>query len=177
MKGCYKKRDEEIDEVILQQLQDDPEAYVILIKILTGETICIRVKSTTTIAEVKKGMLLKEGIPVEQQRLIFSGAQMKDEETVGDNDIQEWSTLHLVLRLKGGGSPLINLPPYLLNSRFHFDFGDVVDKTTFYREGTIFIRPCGWFRFALDVNGKYSDDVWLIGKKSRRSQYLSAEGE
>ena len=32
MKGCYKKRDEEIDEVILQQLQDDPEAYVILIK-------------------------------------------------------------------------------------------------------------------------------------------------
>ena len=178
MKGCFKKHDEEIGEAIPQQtLQHDPEAYVILVRTLTGKTICIRVKPTTTIAEVKKEVLLKVGIPVDLQRLIFSGVQMEDEETVGDNDIQRCNTLHLTLRLLGGGYPLINLPPNLLNSRFHFDFGDVVDQKTFYRGGTTYIRPCGWFRFALDVNGKYSDDVWLIGKKSRRSQYSSAEGE
>ena len=75
------------------------------------------------------------GLPIDRQRLIFSGKQLEDDRTLEDYVITQGHTLHVILKLTGGGAPpVFTLDTILLDPAFDYDFTGLKD------EGTKFTR-------------------------------------
>lgn len=74
----------------------------IFAKTLTGRSITLEVEACETVADINDKIAIKEGIPAEEQRLIFAGKQLDEDCMLSDYDICKEDTLHVLLRLRGG---------------------------------------------------------------------------
>lgn len=106
-------------------------ARQVFIKTLTGKTFTLNVDPETTVDDLKTMIMYKEGLPPDQQRLVFAGKQMEDGRTLAEYKIVCESTIHLILRLRGGGGGI--MPPHgkemgiaaggVINQVIHPDLG------------------------------------------------------
>ena len=105
IKDLKKAEQEMLMERRLQN-QSGAERGHIFVKTLTGKIITLyAVKATDSIENIKNKLRCVEGIPTDQQRLVFEGKQLLDDRTLADYNIPMNSTLHLILRLRGGAYP------------------------------------------------------------------------
>ena len=88
--------------IIDAYFNDNNNGFQIFVKTLTGKTITLNAQSNYKIIYIKEMIKLKEGIPFDQQRLVFAGVALEEHRTLVDYNIQKESTIHIVLRLRGG---------------------------------------------------------------------------
>ena len=76
----------------------------IFITSIVGKTFTLGVNSSDKIEDIKTKIAKKEGTPIQSKRLIliFGGKHLEDDRTLADYNVQNNSTLHLVMRLRGG---------------------------------------------------------------------------
>ena len=77
--------------------------FSVYVKALTGRTVTLcGLASSTSVDELKRRLQTLEGIPPDQQRLVFAGNELEDDKAIGDFGVSKEATLHLILRLRGG---------------------------------------------------------------------------
>ncbi|CAE6369882.1 unnamed protein product [Rhizoctonia solani] len=134
----------------------------IFVRTLTGKTITCQVNSWLTIAGLKGLVQDKEGIPPSHQIFLFSGRQLEDERTLGDYNIQKESTVHLILKVRGGKPVIYLFPPSFtsdiqvrLSLTRSWDFSEIYPPTTITQDSELLGQTVAW-----TVNARPDGMLW-----------------
>lgn len=84
------------------ELKQESVGAHVLVKTLTGVTITIPIQMTDTVQLLKQLIEEQTGVDADQMRLIFCGKQLQDDKRLSEYKIEDWSTLHMLLRMRGG---------------------------------------------------------------------------
>ena len=84
-------------------MTDTVQPFQIFVKSLTGKTLTFLIEASDITDVIKAKIMGKVGIPMNQQRLIFSGVQLEDGRLLSSYKLQKASTVHLVMKLPGAG--------------------------------------------------------------------------
>lgn len=166
-------------ELVAQQVEDEKRLMLEMPKVVaikgfatsfevyvigsTGRTLTYQVTGEETVKQLMAKIEEREGIPGNKMRLIHGNIQLESHRTLNEYGIQRESTIHMVLRLTGGGpGGVCSFNTDELDPGFDYDFSNAKDDGKRYmRGGFQYKRPYGWKRIAIKVVGKYDDDTWL----------------
>ncbi|KAM9968269.1 hypothetical protein ACTFIW_002706 [Dictyostelium discoideum] len=155
---------ETLSEIQAKTLGSITSSAGIFVRNLRGTTITIPFKSSMSVDTLKYMIYLQEGIELNQQTLVYAGKQLKDgSRSLSDYNIQKECLIDMVLKLRGGNSQALQIEPKYFSPGFNYDFTNIIDDKQFFRGGEIYVRPCGWMRYALNVTNLIDKDCgkWL----------------
>ena len=146
----------------LESGMDEKDVFEIHVKTLTvaNKNYTIQVTNESTIAHVKASLEQMADTPGKDLRLVFSGKLLNDEETIKSAGIVPGSSLILWFDVKAAGCEF-KLDVNGLAPKFDYDFTKRQSDKTYMRGKFEYHRPYGWYRYGLNVIGKYDDDKWL----------------
>lgn len=142
----------------------------------SNSTVKVFPSDTIEILKYKISETLLKSLDTSDLSIFYAGKKLVDDNRmISDCDIQNESLIHVVFGSSSRPSYFYYVPQNSRDPRFDYDFTHVNDNGKhFYRGGKEYHRPCGWYRYALKVLGKYENDTWL-GKPGKR--YDSSDEE
>ncbi|KAM9977400.1 hypothetical protein ACTFIR_011266 [Dictyostelium discoideum] len=161
----------------------------IIIKPLNGQSFWLQVKESELVKNIKGKIRYKIDIPVRFQTLYYGGKKLEDHNLISDYNITLGSTIHMEIGLIGGGgtSFIYFINDSFISPSFDYDFTNIKDSIVHRRGSEVYTRPCGWMRFALNIN-KYNTETdgktwlgqcngpneWLVSYHGTKEEYCNS---
>ncbi|CAB3406485.1 unnamed protein product [Caenorhabditis bovis] len=158
------------------QNPDENGSIQICVKLSKGNYVEVKCNPDTSVEYLKYLIYTKTGIQAASQRLSnqHNLPLDDDDQLLSNYGIANDSLIHLGVRLLGGGFSAYKIDPSLFDPPFNFDFRKINDDgKKFLRAGRQYFRPCGSFRYALKVRGRYENDDWL-GSNNGKGEWVNA---